>query len=74
MTYDYLGYTYDVANTDGDYVATLKVDPDIKWSDTSLTEIHNKAARIITQYIKFQKHLRKDPILGVVNYDNSWDR
>lgn len=74
MIYDYLEYKYDITQDDGKYVASLQVDPEIKWSDSSLAEVHNKAVRIITQYIKFQQHLRKDPMNGVIHYDNSWDR
>lgn len=74
MTYDYIEYKYDVTQSDGKYIASLQADTNIKWEAENLTEIHDKAVRIITQYSWFQKHLHKDPMNGVIHYDNSWDR
>lgn len=74
MEYDYLGYGYDVVSTPEEYEATLDDNTDIRWSDITLTGIHEKAVRIITDYIKHKKRIKTLPYLGIVDYDNSWDR
>lgn len=75
MTFSYVEYSYDVIQDDKNhYIATLQADDSIKWESENLSEIHIKAARIITQYIKFKKHLHKDPMLGIIHTDNLWDR
>lgn len=74
MTFSYVEYPYDVIKDNKNYIATLQADDSIKWESENLSEIHIKAARLITQYIKFKRHLHKDPILGIIHTDNLWDR